>query len=201
VIQQAVVVENSAEWVGGGVHLVGSKCTLRNSTFDSNVAAKAGGAIYVEYNGLHADSTDFFNNTASTGGALEVYQGSSVSESTIVVNSRFENNVADYGGGAICATNSGLSIKSTEFFNNTAAIGGAATVYNKSRVDFANCTLVNNTARPLAASGDPLKTGVNYTLGVGGALCVDNSSVTITSSKVWGNIALVDGGECRDSTG
>jgi predicted outer membrane repeat protein len=129
------------------MYLVGSNCTLRNSTFDSNVAAKAGGAIYVKF--------------------------------------------------------SSLDVGSTKFLNNTAPVGGAVTVYSNSNVTFTNSSLLTNTARPVKAEAlqDQLSKGSYYMLGVGGALYVEQSSVSITRSKVLGNRAVMDGGECGNARG
>ena len=202
-VQQATFVGNTGEGEGGGMYLVGSNCTLRNSTFDSNVAANAGGAIYVKFSSLDVGSTKFLDNKAPIGGAVTVYDGSLFGKRATVVNSSFTNNVAETGGGAIYVTTSGLSVDSTEFLNNTAPVGGAVAVYPNSKVTFTNSSLRSNTARPVKAEAlqDQLSKGSYYMLGVGGALYVEQSSVSITRSKVLGNRAVMDGGEYGNARG
>jgi parallel beta-helix repeat protein len=146
VVQRATLVNNTAEWEGGGMYLVGSNCTLLGSTFDSNVAAKAGGAAYVKFSSLHVDST--------------------------------------------------------EFHSNTAPVGGAVAVYNNSSVAFTNSSLQSNTARPVdAAAMKEQSRDSYYMLGVGGALYVEHSGVSIARSKVLHNRAVMDGGERGNTRG
>jgi hypothetical protein len=129
------------------MYLVGSKCAVLGSKFDSNVGEKGGGAIYVKFSTLRIDSTDFVNNTAPVGGAVAVYE--------------------------CCRTNS------------------------HSSVVFTNSSLLDNAARPVKAAAlqEQLSSGSYYTLGVGGALYLERSDVSIAGSKLLRNRAVMDGGE------
>lgn len=195
-VQQATFVDNTGQGEGGGMRLTGSNGTVLGSRFDSNVAASAGGAAFVMFSSLHVESTQFYNNKAPIGGAVTVYAGSLVGKQAMVVNSRFDSNVADTSGGAIhVMDNSGLTIDSTELFDNTAPAGGAMAVYDNSRVKFTKCSLIKNMARPVLGLYGQVNTSF-LDLSVGGALYMEVSSVSITSSNVSGNRAVSDGGEC-----
>ena len=180
--------------------LAASTLTVQSTICAENKARK--GTLCGYYSSrLVVHQATFANNAAEVAGGGRYLLGSNCT----VLDSRFDQNMAEELVGAAYVKFSSLHVNSTVFISNTAPIGGAVTVYGNSyvaaRAEFTYCSLLNNTARPLASSGDPLKTGVTYTLGVGGALYVERSSISITSSRVWGNIALVDGGECRDTQG
>jgi predicted outer membrane repeat protein len=128
------------------------------------------------------------DNAAENEGAAMYLAGSS----TRVTNSTLHQNTAENAGGAIYTKSSSLRMESITLSGNSAPIGGAVAVYDNSRVDVTWSSLTNNTARIVKAD---LSSGNYYTLGVGGALYVEHSSVQVSHSKVLGNMAVMDGGE------
>jgi hypothetical protein len=172
--------------------LANSTLTVQGTKFTNNTVQK--GALYGSWlSRLVVQQAVFVNNTAAEeGGAMYL-----VGSDGTVLGSKCNTNVAEKGGGAAYVKFSSLCINSTEFFNNTAPVGGAIAVYNTSQVSLTNSSLLNNTTRPVkaVALGDPSSSGGCYTLGVGGALYVERSSVDIDHSKAWGNRAVMDGGE------
>ncbi|ADC47940.1 adhesin-like protein [Methanobrevibacter ruminantium M1] len=114
--------------------------SIKNSTFIGNNATgvgstgstSAGGAISIarDSEGTITDSK-FYNNTATTGGAIDVSATRSSSKVTID-NCDFENNTATAGdGGAVRISKNNLevAVKNSNFTNNDATGDGAA-IYN-----------------------------------------------------------------------
>ena len=113
-IENCMFTDNVASNCGGAVYAsYGLSSDIKNSTFIRN-QAKNGGAVYSP-NYIKVIQSNFFNNFAEEGGAIELYKGN-------VLNSFFMFNTAE-NGGAISAHNS--LIDSCDFNNNDADIGGA----------------------------------------------------------------------------
>ncbi|KZX11155.1 beta strand repeat-containing protein [Methanobrevibacter curvatus] len=84
------------------------------SIFTNNSANDSGGAIYVYYGDLSVSDSDFTNNFAYYGGAID-------SGNISVIGSIFTNNFASGSGGAISSTN---SLVNDSIFTNNSAKGG-----------------------------------------------------------------------------
>ena len=92
---------------------------IRNSWKNWN-----GGAIYASYSTLNVTRNTFQNNSAETGGALCIYETSSLVKHTVIRGNTFQNNYAEFGG-ALHIHRSNVTVTSNAFHNNTADAGGA----------------------------------------------------------------------------
>ena len=85
-------INNSANDDGGAIYWSSSNGQITNCEFTSNVADDEGGAIYLNYYAV-IDESNFEDNQAEYGGAIAV----GTSDGAKILNSRFNNNVADFG--------------------------------------------------------------------------------------------------------
>ena len=145
VVKDSVVSGNTAENVGGGLHVAGSHYLTDNTTntlyvsdslIENNNAVKgSGGGIHVDGNGAmlsienEEDTTvEIANNKAGTaGGGIYVSNLGYVS----VNGADIHNNEADAGGGGMYVQlaldkNQIISISNTKIHNNSSARGGGA---------------------------------------------------------------------------
>lgn len=109
--------DETAEFIGGGVLNYGATLTISNSTFSSN-AATDGGAIYSDGITTIIENTVLSGNAAANGGG--VY---SVSGTLIVSNDTFSGNSAADGGGLYNGSGD-ATITNSVFSGNDAATGG-----------------------------------------------------------------------------
>ena len=143
---------NFANYEGGAIYLAEGNIVVRSSSFTDNVAANDnGGAISVDdpfaYEGrvgLIQDSLFQRNYAESEGGAISFEDAKMV-----VNNSRFYDNIGDYGGAinldSADVPGADMSIINSDFGRNSAAYGGA--VYSDNQ-GFAirNSRFTSNTA-------------------------------------------------------
>lgn len=128
---------------GGALVVVCSNITLRGSSFVSH-SGRWGGAIYAtQENKLVMVNSRFDGNMAMKGGVLFADGKSFIN----ITDSSFTNNVADYGG-AVNIENSNATIVRSIFDNNTAQSrnGGAMFISGQSFVAIINSDISNNTA-------------------------------------------------------
>lgn len=136
--------------IGGAI--AGDEVTIRDSTFEGNVGATQGGAVNAQSSAT-IEGSHFAANTSVRGGALNSAGTVHVSDSTFEGNestgaqagrggalllqadqvtierSRFVDNHAAVGGGAVFQAGNGpVSIKESWFDGNTAAGAGTGTV-------------------------------------------------------------------------
>ena len=150
---------------GGAVIWIGSYGSVDDCRFVDNVAAKRGGAVYLQGT-IDANCTDtnftdsyFKNNTAGTnGGAIDWNKGA---HNGIVYNVTFIDNTANRSGGAIYWNGHNGTISWSKFYNNT-ALGianattpdgkvtyggdGGAIIWSGALGDVEYSNFVNNTA-------------------------------------------------------
>jgi CSLREA domain-containing protein len=188
------------------------KLTLENLTL-RNGSSTDGGAIYAT-GILNVKNVSFFGNTASnSGGAINAQDSLNVN-SVNITDCAFEKNTAGNGGAIYLdhdATLKGLSIT-----RNTASKDGGG-IYNQGNtVTLETSVLTGNISRgdggaihtvyglggSLSLSSSSLSDN-HADLGNGGAIGVDVSKVTITSSTLEGNSAGDGGaiGASRSSQG
>jgi len=104
----------------------------RNITTDESIAVSAGGAIWyfvartLRLN-WHIRNSTFANNTAYTGGAVNIIYTSS-SMTSRFTNCDFRGNRARGGGGAITALGGLIEIFGTKFYGNNALYAGGVLV-------------------------------------------------------------------------
>ena len=98
----------------------------------------SGGAISIQFGPATIKNCSFYDNYAYSGGAI--YSGWWSNHTLLVYDSYFENNTAQYQGGAICAGwNGDFEVYNSTFVNNTVyadaagdGIGGALAIYGYS---------------------------------------------------------------------
>ncbi len=172
------------------------------------------GALVVEEGfGLTIENCLFANNSAVSGGAIQLRTWSSAQ----VTSTRFENNSASESGGALQLTGSASAVLiDCEFLGNTAGGGdGGGAIASSSWEGFslAGCTLAGNAALAGSSGGaiavsdsdgndiqlsDCLLVG-NYSEGHGGALYLGgepsaSSRLLMAGSTIAGNRTLGAGG-------
>lgn len=101
---------------GGGAFYARGKATVERSTFTSNTANVAGGALLVDDTITLSDSTFRANQSGSSGGAVDALHA-------VMTNSSFINNAATYFGGAAFIRGS-LSATNSTFSGNSSGSGG-----------------------------------------------------------------------------
>ena len=180
----------------GGLHSSNSNLTVTNCTFTSNSAYGNGAAMLLEYmNYLKVRDSMFFNNQATTGGAIYFTGGI-----LMATNSVFNLNTATKKGGAIYALayfrENSLVTSKSRFVNNSAADGGA--VY----VDYSvpNPYITNNV---LHSTDDIFER--NTASGSGGAIYSNITTrvaiLSVRNSVFRNNVAVGERGGAVLSTG
>lgn len=168
---------------GGAVYLSSTGyLSLSNTSFDSNMAARHGGAVYVYPDESASSSPEgvisgasFENNEAQwDGGGLTVSRGMELE----VGHTEFAGNTAGNMGGGIWSM-SGMVIEHSTLAENSAGSGGGIAWYGKpgTLLELENSTLSGNTADSR-----------------GGGLFVFNGDVEMSSSTVAFNSAINGGG-------
>ncbi|MDO5824946.1 MAG: hypothetical protein Q4Q22_01055, partial [Methanosphaera sp.] len=192
------------EYDGGALYNYDGNLIVINSNFTNNVGGYSGGAIY-DYNGSVTVTGSTFtanNGTIHSGGAIaSVIDGGSLD----ISDSKFINNIASKGGGAIYVEGF-MNITGSNFTNNTATErGGAIYNYYRSNVNVTGSNFINNTAIERGgaiynhAYSNVNVTGSNFinntATDCGGAIYNYNySNVNVTGSNFTKNNATKFGG-------
>ena len=151
---------------GGAVNFLGDDGSVINSNFKFCNSNKYGGAVSFKTTGTVINS-NFENNKAGTGGAVDF------GETGEIRNSTFKNNYAKFQGGAISFYGESTVNKST-FINNTGGDGGV--IYCEK-----NCIIDNSTFTQ------------NCAIGYGGGIYFMAGGV-VTNSRFEQNTAFLEGG-------
>ncbi len=156
----------------GGALYLGANATITNSTFvnnnanSSDDAIASGGAIYIEGNITDISDCKFINNSASQGGAIDMYShltvnikdsqflenkagnggALSIYATVKIENSIFKNNYAGRLGGAFFKLGNKLTIKKSEFTNNSAEDSGGVFYTSTGEINIEDSSFYNNTA-------------------------------------------------------
>jgi predicted outer membrane repeat protein len=163
----------------------GGNVTVLGGTFAGNASDEYGGAIYNEDGTLAITSAYFEYNGADYGGAI-------YNEDTMTLRStHFLDNYAEYG--AAIYNDSFATIIGTTFTEGEAADGGA--LYNDDQAILSSVTMQNNSAdygggiynegTVTVASSNIVH---NYADSGGGGIYNDDESVTLSRTKVTGNV-------------
>ncbi|WP_017721297.1 DUF4347 domain-containing protein [Kamptonema formosum] len=126
-----VIEDAKGDSFGGGIRHGNSELTVRNTTFENNVALVQGGGLWVgETSPVTIANSTFSGNeakdaagTGGLGGAIALNNGSNP---TTITNSTFANNSAGFQGGAFWGGGASTTLKNTIVAYNTAANGGNA---------------------------------------------------------------------------
>lgn len=158
---------------GGGMYLLNSSATLRNSAFATNTAnALYGGAMYTMFSDASLTHNTFSGNTAGWGGAVFL----EFSPASLVDNT-FTGNACIMAGGALNVHTSDALIAHNLIAGNQASeAGGAMRLYDSAAV-VDNNLIVDN-----------------VTPGYGGAVHMWSSSSTLVNNTISGNTAAETGG-------
>ncbi|KAK3268163.1 hypothetical protein CYMTET_23315 [Cymbomonas tetramitiformis] len=150
-ISDSVIINNTATTLTGGVISLVSRgadntfVTITGGLFMGNQVKEGfGGVVYMSAEGGKLTMTDVIaeTNMAGDSGVVKIDRG--ILE---LLNSTFERNVAENGGGVISATNGAqVIISSCTMSGNTASTGGAINSMAGVRLQMINTTLSHNTA-------------------------------------------------------
>ncbi|WP_295112200.1 Ig-like domain repeat protein [uncultured Methanobrevibacter sp.] len=190
---------------GGSIYWIGSYGEVDNSNFINNSAQKLGGAICLRENtGVKFQNSHFINNTAGiNGGAIDFNRGAS---NGAIINSTFENNVANRSAGAVFWFGTNGVIKNSNFTNNK-ALGivnytdsygnvtyggyGGAVMWTGALGNVDNCIFEDNYAQYNEATKSGGRGGAVYLQGSDVGHCIDTS---FTNSVFINNTAGFNGG-------
>ncbi len=179
---------------------------LNNCDFDSNVALRDGGAIYIDAGlqnvNLTAINCRFNKNKSGVNeyelGGGAIYLQDAISE---FVDCTFTNNQANYlyggeclndtqsGGAIYCGGNGEITVQKGTFAENKASCGGAIAICNTTKAFLEECIITENNAVPVSNNSDGNK-GIGSNKGLGGAIYTDGRvSVSINNSEICCNYA------------
>ncbi|MBL1261032.1 MAG: DUF11 domain-containing protein [Thiotrichaceae bacterium] len=197
-IRDGVAINN----IGGGIRNIAGALTIRNATFDSNQTTDlgfGGGGLH-NTGPLIIDNSTFINNRSSRGGGIMHF-----SNEMMISNSRINDNVVDLGagsgGGIYVQTEDSTTIINTTIDSNIAALGGGGGIYSVNGLTLLNSTVSNNNALLVGGGGiydiglHPLiitnsTISGNLTAGNGGGLQTRQSLAIITNSTIYNNRAF-----------
>ena len=183
---------------GGAIAAAGSTLIVKHTVFAGNVASKDGGAIFaLEGSLVLFDGTiEFFDNNASSGGAMYI---AALSNASWAGGTTFIGNV----GGALSVRKGSMASWEAEVTFSGQTGDAALGVHGGSVVRWAReSTISNNTHRALLVrrnsnatwSGLTTFSGNDYS-GNGGAICVeDGSSVSWTGATTFSHNNASKGG-------
>jgi hypothetical protein len=162
----------------------GGNVSVLGGTFGGNASDEYGGAIYNESGTLALNSTYFEYNGAQLGGAI--YNTATMT----MRSSHFVYNEAEWGG-AIYNENTATVIGTT-FTHSEAQFGGA--LYSDDQAALSSVTIQDNEASLGGGiyNDDDLTVASSNITGnqadVGGGIYNDNENVTLTRTRVTGNV-------------
>ncbi|MBZ9570958.1 hypothetical protein KQY27_05305 [Methanobrevibacter sp. TMH8] len=172
---------NNSAITGGAIYNKEGFLEIYSSNFLNNKATgdeNGGGAIFNDYSKIPIiiDSCSFINNFAGVGGSI------TSNGNLNILRSKFINNTATMGGGAVASSGGESSyicnIYDSSFSSNSAPIGGA--ILNMVTMNIFNCNFTNNKANESGAAIS------NYIL----SLNISNSNFNNNSSPKGSDIYL-----------
>ena len=202
-----VVFSNNQAQSGGALHITDeSEADLESCTFTNN-SAESGGAAHITNSTVSFDDVAFDDNqsTLSNGGGIWAESGD-----ITYIGGRLENNSATLGGGAIYLNGTRLQLVDIDSISgNTSAVseGGALLVDGSDAVLISGSTFQNNNAWLLGGAISAHNVtdlyieeteldgnGSNEESSGGGALALNQSILTLSSTMFSGNEASGVGG-------
>ena len=182
---------------GAGIFVAGSDFAVSDCVFDKNTASGKGNMTPNNNNGAAIEVTDtnkaiagiitgsnFTNNKAQYGGAIDICEGN-----IKITDSIFVNNSADVEGGAIDINtvngNPEVSISGSKFINNSASYGGA--IVNVKDLTVRNTEFVNNTPNAIfnyVGFGGNLDLGIENFTDLQNAIGLVTGTLTLNQNVV-----------------
>lgn len=137
IVHNSVFSKNIASEYGGALFHGNGQFEVYDSEFTNNTSTRSGGAVASVFdvaNTLKFVRSTFTGNKGFLGGAMAIYYGLEVTDSTFIGNS---TTGIDDGGGAInLGGHAKVSITGTTFDGNTANLGGAISTRPAYYLDF-----------------------------------------------------------------
>ena len=170
-------ISNAAHTNGGGAYF--GNVELYNSRFERNTSVEGGGGGFFGF-GVLISNTELISNQAGCNSQAGGGGGASAYNEVIVVNSRFENNVAVNGcnGGGLDA-NGALTVTDSIFISNTAVQSGGGVYANIASIT--NSRFEGNTADfgigGLSTTDVTTLTNVDFISNTGGAIIGGPSTI------------------------
>ena len=158
------------------------KALIRNSKFLDLKANITAGAIGTKEGGeLYIENCEFENITSSRNGGVifaDVIGAPGATGNVTIIDSKFRDTYSEFGG-AYVQLGGDFVLKNTEFINSHAKYNGGAIYLSYTNTEIDNCTFDSN--------------GVSIIEGYptyGGAIFCDISTLNITDSKFFNNVAI-----------
>ena len=193
-VDNSEISDNSASGSGGGITAAyGAELTINASLISSNHSGRHGGGIYKDSGPSYLPTTTTTITDTTIQGNTADWNGGGVfilRTPLIVSGSQFSNNQADEYGGGLGYQNESTEtvlISNTTFDNNSAALDGGAIQFSGEFMAISSSTIQNNKAKNGAgiyngSADDPRN------------ISHADTTLTITSSTIQGNIASENGG-------
>ena len=163
------------------LHIATAKASIINSKFIDLKANISAGAIRTKEGGeLYIENCEFKNVTSSrNGGAIfaDVIGANEATGNVTIIGCKFIDTYSEFGG-AYVQLGGDFVLKNTEFINSHAEYDGGAVYLSYTNTEIDNCTFDSN--------------GVSIIEGYpthGGAVFSDMSTLNITDSKFFNNVA------------
>ena len=163
------------------VYVKSAKASIVNSKFLDLKANITAGAIATKEGGeLYIENCEFENVTSSkNGGAIyaDVAGENDVTGNVTIIDTQFKDTYSEFGG-AYVQLGGNFVLNNTEFINSHAKYNGGAIYLSNTNTEINNCTFDSN--------------GVSIIEGYptyGGAVFCDKSTLNITDSKFFNNLA------------
>jgi len=205
VIEKNAIMNNAADWSGGGMYAFLAKPILRDNVFLDNSAVHWGGAIYLRQSELTSSEDTFVRNRAHSGGGVYLVladpDNESVGASASLANSLFVSNHAEaWGGGVSAWDGASVLLNNCVFANNEASAfgGGGGVHFDGSIGEVVSCTFYANTTNDFSGAGidtwldsnvSIVNTVIAYSTRGHGIHNEDDSQVSVRYSNVFGNPA------------
>jgi predicted outer membrane repeat protein len=192
---------------GGGIYCIADTLILSNNKFHKNNAweKSIGAGLYAKSKFVVIDDCIFSENGSGTlgnnyGGGIYL----SSSDSAIISNCRFDNNIAGYGGGIACDSTSMFMYNDSLAYNSSFNGGGIHATNSKlfinntqvafnSAISFSSTTLYGKGGGIYTFEGelslDSCLLNSNKTNTYGGGIHAENSSLQIVSSQFLNDTA------------
>ena len=222
-VDSSIFSENIGDIVGGAISIYGAKSLISSSEFDYNFSYLAGGGIHSVQSQLEIENCSFNDNESEHGGGIF-----SLKESVLgplksthselptksilggfepflkVYGSHFNNNFADYAGGAITNVEGDVEIATSRFNGNESEFGGAVSngvveVLAPFKENFTaqiplkclDCVLEFNGGE-MSIDSSTFKNNLAF-FGIGGGIGVHKGELKMTNSQLDSNLAFWGG--------